>query len=184
MNTFDIVIIVLLLIGFIRGFSKGLFMELASLVALVAGIYGAIYFSYIAEGLLLNYVDWEDNYISIAAFGLTFLVIILIISLVGRFFTKVADAVALGFLNKLLGGAFGVLKFALLLSVVFIVFDKLNKNLPFVSDDTTKDATLFEPVRDFAPLIFQDFLTVEDVEDQIKELNEPEDNTPEEDEVI
>ena len=45
MNVLDIIILVLLVLGLINGFRKGLFVEVASLVALVAGIYGAIHFS-------------------------------------------------------------------------------------------------------------------------------------------
>ncbi|MBV1888208.1 MAG: CvpA family protein [Urechidicola sp.] len=164
MNTFDIVIAALLLFGFIRGFSKGLFMELASLIALIAGIYGAIHFSYLAEGLLVNNVSWDEEYIAIAAFAITFIIIVLAIALVGRLFTKIADFAALGILNKILGGAFGALKYGLILSIIFIVFDKLNKNIPFVSEEKTEDSLLFTPVRDLAPLLFSDFLTVEDIE--------------------
>ena len=46
MNIFDIVIAALLIFGFVRGVMKGLFVEVASLVALIAGVYGAIHFSY------------------------------------------------------------------------------------------------------------------------------------------
>ena len=46
MNIFDIIIAALLLFGFVRGVMKGLFVEVASLVALIAGVYGAIHFSY------------------------------------------------------------------------------------------------------------------------------------------
>ena len=46
MNIFDIGIAVLLIFGFVRGVMKGLFVEVASLVALIGGVYGAIHFSY------------------------------------------------------------------------------------------------------------------------------------------
>jgi len=40
MNTFDIIIVALLVFGFARGLFKGLFVEVASLAALIAGVYG------------------------------------------------------------------------------------------------------------------------------------------------
>ena len=52
MNAIDLCIAALLLFGLIKGFMKGLFVELASLVALIAGIYGAFYFSFILEDYL------------------------------------------------------------------------------------------------------------------------------------
>ncbi|MBL4605010.1 MAG: CvpA family protein, partial [Flavobacteriaceae bacterium] len=40
MNIFDIVIAVLLIFAFVRGFMKGFFVEVASLIALVGGVFG------------------------------------------------------------------------------------------------------------------------------------------------
>ena len=110
MNTFDIVLLVFLLFGFIRGLMKGLFVELASLIALIAGVYGALHFSYFVGGFLESRVDWEEKYIAIVAFAITFIAIVIVIAMLGKLFTKMADFAALGFLNKLLGGIFGVLK--------------------------------------------------------------------------
>ena len=52
MNVFDIIIAALLLFGLVRGIMKGLFIEVASLVALIAGVYGAIHFSYFTSNFL------------------------------------------------------------------------------------------------------------------------------------
>lgn len=164
MNSFDIVIAALLLFGFIRGFSKGLFVELASLIALIAGVWGAMHFSYYAGDFLKENVTWEESYITITAFAITFIIIVIAIATIGKVFTKIADFAALGIINKLLGGVFAVLKYAFILSVILIVFDKLNKNLPLVSTETTESSILYEPIRDLAPLLFSDFLTVEDLD--------------------
>ena len=45
MSVVDIVLGSLLLFGTVRGLMKGLFVEVASLIALVVGVYGAIHFS-------------------------------------------------------------------------------------------------------------------------------------------
>ena len=126
MNIFDIIIASLLIFGFVRGVMKGLFVEVASLVALVAGVYGAIHFSYFIGDFLKESVSWKEEYISLAAFAGTFIVIIIIIALVGKMLTKLADFASLGIINKLLGGVFGALKIGLILSVVFIFFSRMN----------------------------------------------------------
>ncbi|MDT0553760.1 CvpA family protein [Urechidicola vernalis] len=160
MNTFDIVLLVLLLFGFIRGLMKGLFVELASLIALIAGIYGAMHFSYFVGDYLHKSVDWDEKYISITAFALTFIVIVIVIAMLGKMLTKMADFASLGFINKLLGAIFGALKIGVILSVLLLIFDKLNKNIPFTSEDVTEDSILYEPVQDLAPILFGDYLTV------------------------
>ena len=65
MNTFDIIILALLLFGFIRGLFKGLFIEIASLVALITGVYGAIHFSYFVGNFLANRVSWDEKFVTI-----------------------------------------------------------------------------------------------------------------------
>jgi len=109
MNILDIILGALILFGLVRGLSKGLFVEVASLVALIAGIYGAIHFSNYASNFLENRFEWNEKTINIIAFAITFVIIVLAISLAGKALTKLADFAALGILNKLLGGVFGAL---------------------------------------------------------------------------
>ncbi|MBT8305205.1 MAG: CvpA family protein [Bacteroidia bacterium] len=154
MNVIDIILGALLLFGLVRGFMKGLFVEVASLVALIAGVYGAIHFSDYAAEFLQSRTEWNEKTINLAAFAITFVVIIIAISLAGKALTKLADFAALGILNKILGGVFGALKIGLILSIVLIVFNKMNNVLPFVGEDDIEESVLYEPVRSLAPMIF------------------------------
>lgn len=158
MSIIDIVLAALLLFGFVRGLFKGLFVEVASLVALVLGVYGAIHFSYFASNLLESRVDWSEKTTNIVAFAVTFVIIVLAISLAGKALTKLADFTALGLLNKLLGGVFGALKIGLILSVLLIVFSKLNNTLPFMEKEDLEESVLYEPVKALAPMIFPNLI--------------------------
>ena len=82
MNIFDIIIAALLLFGFVRGLMKGLFVEVASLAALVGGVYGVIHFSYLISNFLEQQVTWKTEYVSLVAYAVTFIVIVVMISLV------------------------------------------------------------------------------------------------------
>ncbi len=154
MTVIDIVLGSLILFGLIRGFMKGLFVEVASIVALIAGVYGAIHFSSFAAEFLSERVDWAERTINIVAFAITFVSIVLAISLAGKALTKIADFAALGMLNKFLGGAFGALKIGLILSVVIMLFANMNKSIPFVDEEAINDSVLYEPVRSLAPIVF------------------------------
>ena len=68
MAVIDIVLGALLLFGLVRGFMKGLFVEVASLVALVAGVYGAIHFSYFVAEFLQTKTEWNEKTINLVAF--------------------------------------------------------------------------------------------------------------------
>lgn len=162
MAVIDIVLGALLLFGLVRGFMKGLFVEVASLVALIAGVYGAIHFSYFVAEFLQNKTEWNEKTINITAFAITFVLIILVISLAGKALTKLADFAALGILNKLLGGVFGALKIGLILSVLLIVFNKMNNTITFVDDEHIKDSILYKPVKSLAPMIFPSIIKAEE----------------------
>jgi len=136
---------------------KGLIVEVASLVALVGGLYGAMHFSFYASNMLKTYVDWDAKYIQITAFAITFLIIVILVSLLGKFLTKVAKTIALGLINKIFGGLFGALKIALVLSIVLLFFNKINSTIPFVKKETIDNSILYKPVSDFAPMVFPFF---------------------------
>lgn len=160
MNTFDIILAAFLIFGFVRGLMRGLFVEVASLVALIAGVWGAIHFSYFVGNYLVEYVDWEEQYITVVSFAITFALIVLAISLIGKGLTKIADFASLGFVNKALGGVFGFLKFGLILSIVLLVFSKLNNTIPFVAEEEQNNSVLYEPVKNLAPMLFPSFIKV------------------------
>ena len=160
MNTIDIVIAVILLFGLVKGFIKGLFIEITSLVGLILGVYGAIHFSYFLSDILKSSVSWDPSMIQIVAFAGTFLIILLALVLLGKTMTKIAETASLGFFNKILGALFGFIKYALILSVVFIVYDEINSSLKFVNKKKVRQSTLYEPVKDFAPAIFPNLIRV------------------------
>ena len=158
MGVIDIFLGALILFGLVRGFMKGLFVEVASLVALVAGVYGAIHFSNFAAEFLQTRTDWNEKTINITAFAITFVIIVLAIGLAGKALTKLANFAALGIINKLAGGVFGALKIALILSVVLNVFDKMNSTITFVDKENINDTVLYRPVKSLVPMIFPDIL--------------------------
>lgn len=167
MTVIDIVLGGLILFGLIRGFMKGLFVEIASLAALILGVYGAIHFSDFVAEYFESKVDWNESTINITAFVVTFVIIVLVISLAGKALTKLADFAAMGMLNKLLGGLFGALKIGLILSVILVVLTKMNRTIPFVDEETIEDSVLYEPVRSLIPIILPSIL--ESSDDELEE---------------
>ena len=154
MNILDVILGALILFGLIRGLSKGLFVEVASLIALVAGVYGAIHFSDFAAGFLESRVEWSEKTINVTAFAITFVIIVIVISMAGKALTKLADFAALGLLNKLLGGIFGALKIGLILSIALMIFGKMNRTIPFLETNDLENSMLYKPVESLAPMVF------------------------------
>lgn len=158
MNTIDIIFGIILILGLIQGLRKGLFVELASLIGLIAGIYGAIHFSYFVGDWLVEKTAWSEQVIKLTAFAITFIIIVLIVSLAGKLLTKVANFAMLGIVNKLLGAVFAVLKFAFLLSVVLMFIDAADRQLSIIGDDNKEDSVLYSFVQPLAPALLPSIL--------------------------
>jgi membrane protein required for colicin V production len=155
MNFIDIIIGGMIVLGFARGLMKGLFVEVASLVALIAGLYGAIHFSYFAGDFLVdNFPTWEEKYVNLVAFAITFIVILIAVTMAGKLLTKVADFASLGILNKILGGVFGGLKMAVIAGAALVFFDRTNNTLEFVQEDKIQESALYEPVKEVGGVVF------------------------------
>lgn len=170
MNTIDIILAVILIFGAINGFLRGLFIEVTTLVGLVLGVYGAIHFSYFLGDFLKDSVSWEESMIQVVSFAGTFLIILIALVLLGKALTKIAETIALGFFNKIVGAIFGFLKYALILSIVLLVYDQISGSFPFVEKKKVKESVLYEPVKNLAPTIFPKLIKVSDASRRKKSL--------------
>ncbi len=154
MNYIDIILALLLVLAAFNGFRKGLVVELASLAALVLGIWGAIEFSDITSEFLTEHFEITTKYLHIISFIITFIVIVVLVHLIGSVVNKLVETVMLGFINKLAGMAFGVLRSALILSIILVVFDKIDEDVEILSREAKEESRLYAPIRNFAPAIF------------------------------
>jgi membrane protein required for colicin V production len=154
MNFIDAIIVIILILAAVSGFINGLVKEVASLAALILGIWGAIKFSNFTAARLYDYFDMTGKYVGIISFIVTFLVIVVIIHFIGLLVDKLMEAVALGFVNRLLGIVFGLFKSVLILSVVFVVLNAIDSHRPFLPKEKIERSMLYNPISDIAPAIF------------------------------
>jgi membrane protein required for colicin V production len=154
MNWLDFLIIILLVFGLARGFINGFIKELASLLALILGIWGAIKFSAFTAERLYDYFDMTGQYVGIISFLVTFVIIVIIIHFIGLLLDKFIETLSLGFLNSLLGLVFGVIKTALILSVIFLVMNAIDAKHHFLPKKQIEQSKFYNPIADIAPAIF------------------------------
>lgn len=150
----DIFLGLLLLWGVYRGLKNGLLIEVASIIALIAGLFGAFHFSYIVADYLSETWKWNVNYINLIAFLLTFFLIVIALNLIAKFLTKIIDIAMLGLVNKIAGAFFGALKVAVILGAFLVFFDRVNTSFELLSDKTKKESVLYVPIRDIGALVF------------------------------
>ena len=139
MSFIDIIFAVLLSFAVYKGLKNGLFVEVASFFALIAGIYLA---------------SWNPKYVEITAFVITFLIVVVGIHLLAKIITKIADFAYLGWINKLAGVVFSLLKTILALSVVLFIFEKINVNNMLLSKEKQEDSIFYNPIKEISTLIY------------------------------
>lgn len=154
MSFLDIVLGVILVVGLFKGIKNGLFVELASLISLILGIYVAIKFSFLARVMLSGFVHWNPKTIQIVAFIITFLLVVIGISIMAKVLTSVADFAQLGVINKLGGGFFRLLKTILIVSIFLNLFEKINFNNTFAKKETLDKSIFYRPIQQTAGFIY------------------------------
>jgi len=153
MNYFDIIIIIILVWAFYSGYKKGIIYMLVSFIAIVVGLYAAIHFSYLVVDKLGAFLDKDPAQLKIIAYILTFIIVFGLLHLVGKILDKFLEAVALGFVNKLAGGALSVAIKVIVLSLLLWLFDQGNQIYPIVKQETLDESTLYKPIKNLSPVI-------------------------------
>lgn len=154
MSFFDIIVAALLAFSLYKGITNGLFVEIASFISLLLGIYIAIKFSSFMKELIMKHVSWNPNTIQITAFILTFILVVIGVYFLAKILTGIADFAFLGWANKLGGGFFRVLKTILILSIFIALFEKMNFNETFVKKETLDKYFFYNPVKKVAAFVY------------------------------
>tara|TARA_B100000768_G_scaffold35959_1_gene34598 strand:- start:1857 stop:2399 length:543 start_codon:yes stop_codon:yes gene_type:complete len=162
MNLLDIILGIILVFSFFQGMKKGLFVTLASLIGLVLGVIGAIYFSEYAASYINDWFSLNKQTSDFAAMAVTFVAIVIIVNWAGKFLTKIADFAFLGVFNKILGGVFNMIISAFIVSVIFMFFNEWNATEYVISEEKKTNSYLFEPIANLAPLVLPNL--VEEIE--------------------
>ena len=168
MNTIDFILAIILAIGFLRGLWKGFILEASALLAIVLGIYGAIYFSFYVSDYMTQNFDWDKQTIKITAFAFTLLAIMVLVGILGKILTKIIEGVSLGFVNRLFGGVFGLLKWTLIAgtSLQFLT----RGYLPIIPEEHTQKSILFSPVTKLSDLMYSRIFLSQENQENMGEI--------------
>ncbi|MEK9613171.1 MAG: CvpA family protein [Flavobacteriaceae bacterium] len=166
MNTIDVIVFLFLAYGLIKGLIKGFIVEIAGMIALVIGVLGAFKFSSLLGAYLGVFVNWDSRSVQIVSFILLFMGIIFAISLIAKMITKVLQVVALGLLNRLLGGLFGLLKWFVILSVLVLIYEEINQIVTLFPGTLLVESISYPFLRDLGTLLFDWVIQNETIQQQ------------------
>ena len=163
MNILDIILLICFIPAIIQGIRKGFIAQLISIVSIVIGIWASARFADIVSSWIGRYITASEQVMKIVSFALILIVVFLILAAVGRMLEGVIKLVMLGWLNKLLGVVFALLKTALIVGLIIIAFTSINDSFKLVQESVLNESLLYPPVKKLAFEVFpylRDMLTL------------------------
>lgn len=150
MSWLDILILLPLLIGLVRGLMKGLIVEVSSIVAILLGFIGAKYWSAAFASWLMQQFDWSETVCIVVAYALLFAGIALGLNIVARLLSKLFQKIQLGWLNRLLGGIFGTAKWGIVIVALVLCVHNLDKQFQFIQPELREKSVVYTTITPYA----------------------------------
>jgi len=153
MSTLDIILALFLFYFAFKGFTNGFIISIATLAGLILGFYAASHFSEFTAKWLQHDMGLKSGNIKLIAYIVTFVIVVVLIFLLGRFMTGVVKTVGLGIVNRLAGALFGIAKGLLIASFLFLLFSRIDPNGSLFTAAHKKGSVLYKPVAAVAPAV-------------------------------
>ena len=149
LNAIDIITLLVLLWAVIAGWRRGVILQLCSLAGLGLSIYLAIRYG-AAAGLALHF---GDEWAVPGGFIVVALATLIAVTLIGRLLRKIFHFAGLGVVDILLGILISLIKWLLLLSVLYTAFAALNRSTELVEERSLCSSKSFYPVCHFSDFL-------------------------------
>lgn len=151
MNKADIILLIILGFGAIKGFRQGFIVELFSFLAFFIGLFLALEFTIPVSIYLFGASDFFEIGTIFVFLGL-FVLLIFGIRLAAKGLKKAMDITVFGTLDNLAGAAAGTLKMAFIVSIVYWVFDSVGVQF---MNQYIDDSSIFPYIVDIGPNVFE-----------------------------
>lgn len=156
----NIILVIPIVWGFYKGFKKGLIVELASILAIILGVYACSKLSDVVANYLGSnlHTHLSSLYLSVISVAIVFIGILILVFFLAKRIQKLAEALFLGIANRILGGLFGAFKWAFLISVLLYLFDILNTKAGIVNAEQLQQSWMYTHLLLVAPFIMPTLL--------------------------
>ena len=153
MNFIDLIIIAIISFGIIRGYSKGLIVELSSFFGIFISFFIAGNIDNLMSQQIVKYINLNIDIVNIISFIIIFGLSYSLIIFFAKGFTKLAKIIYLGLLNSLMGSVFGGLKLLLILLIVTKVIFSIN----LLSFTIVSESSLMIQLHILSEILFDSF---------------------------
>ena len=143
----DIIIVLILILAIWRGWVNGFIYELAVLCAFFTGLYAAFKFAWFAREKISDWFNVTYQNAAEISFFVMFVVVFIAVILLGKLFSSLVNVTPLGIFNRILGALFGLMRYALVLSLALWFMGEI------VPNQDLQKSKLAPPLAKIAPAV-------------------------------
>lgn len=151
MNQIDLIILIIGALGAVQGVFKGFILSATSLLGLILGFYISLRFGWYIEAILQQSTGSDSSLMHLLAFGICYLLVIVVMYFIGKAIQKMLEMASLGCLNRMSGAIFGAFKGLLLVSALIYVIEIADKNSLLIKPEKKEASVLYKPIEQLVP---------------------------------
>ena len=153
MKILDIIILIAIVWFAFKGLKSGFIGGVFSVLALIIGGWSTVRFSDYTCSLL----GWNGDIKALLAAGITFIVVVVIVFLIGKLCKSVVNIVLPEFIDKLLGLLFGGVKVLLFVGIIFYFVANIDINEKILTLERKKASFFYKPSTTVAQFVLPNF---------------------------
>lgn len=154
MNWLDILLLLLVGLGFVKGLFDGVVKQVVSLIAFVAAVLLCSEAAAWLRGYLLALEWFPENGITVLSYVLGFVLILVLFNLAGYLISRLIDTTPLSILNHLGGGLFGFIFILFFSSLTLNVLEYIDPGSVVIPREAKIESHLYYPFVRVVPTIF------------------------------
>lgn len=154
MNILDVILLVCFIPAIISGLRKGFIAQVVAIISIVLGVWLSVKSATLVGSWISQWIEASLQLINIISFAIIFIAVAVLLFTIGKLIEATIKIIMLGWLNKLLGVLFSMLKCILIIGFLIIVFEAINDTFGLVPESYLSDSLLYAPFRDIADSVF------------------------------
>jgi membrane protein required for colicin V production len=165
MSWLDVIILLPILVGLIRGLMRGVIIEFTSILAVILGVVGARMWSATMAAWMIQQFAWQENICFVIAYAVLFLGITLVLNIVARLLSKLFQKINLGWLNRLAGAMFGGAKWGVIMLMLVLCLHRLDTQFQFITPELKEQSIVYQQAAPLSEKAWERFIV------QLQSLN-------------
>ena len=145
----DILFLILIVFGAIKGLQRGFIIGVFSIIAIIVGLAAAMKLSTVAAGYIDDSVNVSARWLPVISFIVVFVVVVILVRIGANLLHKTVEIAFLGWANRLAGA----ILYMLLYTIVFSVLLFFAEQLQLVKQETITESKVYPWVEPLGPFI-------------------------------